>query len=44
MLLYPDPDDPEPEPVLTPITYNVTVDDFVPVENKDYEYDMTTNN
>ena len=34
----PDPSDPDvPEPVLTPITYNVTVDDFVPVANKDYK-------
>ena len=32
----PTPEDPtEPEPVLTPITYDVTVDDFVPVANED---------
>lgn len=32
----PDPSDPDvPEPVLTPITFNVTVDDFVPVANQD---------
>lgn len=34
----PDPEDPEdPTPVLVPITFDVTVDDFVPVENVDLE-------
>lgn len=31
----PEEDPDEPEPVLTPITFNVTVDDFVPVANQD---------
>lgn len=32
----PDPEDPnKPDPVLVPITFDVTVDDFVPVENED---------
>lgn len=37
----PDPDDPDPDPtpVLVPITFVVTVDDFVPVENQDIEMD-----
>lgn len=39
----PDPDDPEdpdkPTPVLVPITFVVTVDDFVPVQNQDIEMD-----
>lgn len=36
----PDPDDPDvPTPVLVPITFDVTVDDFVPVENQDIEMD-----
>lgn len=30
-----DPDPDTPTPVLLPITFNVTVDDFVPVENQD---------
>ena len=39
----PDPTDPEkPNPVLIPITFDVTVDDFVPVANQDIE--METNN
>lgn len=35
----PDPDDPDPKPtpVLVPITFEVTVDDFVPVGNQDIE-------
>ena len=38
----PDPTDPEkPNPVLIPITFDVTVDDFVPVANQDIE--METN-
>lgn len=37
----PDPDDPDPDPtpVLVPITFVVTVDDFVAVENQDIEMD-----
>lgn len=37
----PDPDDPDPKPtpVLVPITFEVTVDDFVPVGNQDIEMD-----
>lgn len=37
----PDPDDPDPDPtpVLVPITFVVTVDDFVPVQNQDIEMD-----
>lgn len=37
----PDPDDPDPDPtpVLVPITFVVTVDDFVPVENEDIPMD-----
>lgn len=37
----PDPDDPDPDPtpVLVPITFEVTVDDFVPMENQDIEMD-----
>lgn len=36
----PDPDDPDkPDPVLVPITFEVTVDDFVPVQNQDIEMD-----
>lgn len=36
----PDPDDPvKPDPVLVPITFVVTVDDFVPVENQNIEMD-----
>lgn len=37
----PDPDDPDPDPtpVLVPITFEVTVDDFVPVGNQDIEMD-----
>lgn len=31
----PVPPGPDPEPVLTPITFEVTVDDFVPVANQD---------
>lgn len=39
----PDPTDPnKPNPVLIPITFDVTVDDFVPVANQDIE--METNN
>lgn len=37
----PDPNDPDPKPtpVLVPITFEVTVDDFVPVGNQDIEMD-----
>lgn len=37
----PDPDDPDPKPtpVLVPITFEVTVDDFVPEGNQDIEMD-----
>jgi len=37
----PDPDDPDPKPtpVLVPITFEVTVDDFVPIGNQDIEMD-----
>ncbi len=36
----PDPDIPnDPTPVLVPITFNVTVDDFVPVNNEDIKMD-----
>ena len=36
----PDPDDPNiPDPVLVPITFEVTVDDFVPVSNEDINMD-----
>lgn len=36
----PDPENPDkPTPVLVPITFDVTVDDFVPVENQDIEMD-----
>lgn len=36
----PDPEDPDkPTPVLVPITFEVTVDDFVPVGNQDIEMD-----
>lgn len=37
----PDPDDPDPKPtpVLVPITFEVTVDDFVPMGNQDIEMD-----
>lgn len=37
----PDPDDPDPKPtpVLVPITFEVTVDDFVPIRNQDIEMD-----
>lgn len=37
----PDPDDPDPDPtpVLVPITFEVTVDDFVPMVNQDIEMD-----
>ena len=32
----------DPDPVLTPIKFEVTVDDFVPVANQDYNYNMGT--
>ena len=32
----------DPDPVLTPITFEVTVDDFVYVGNEDYKYNMGT--
>ena len=36
----PDPEDPDsPKPVLVPITFVVTVDDFVPVDNENIEMD-----
>lgn len=37
----PDPSDPTtPSPVLVPITFNITVDDFVPVANQDVEMEF----
>ena len=37
----PDPDDPDPDPtpVLVPITFEVTVDDFVPVTEEEVKMD-----
>lgn len=41
----PDPEDPDtPEPVLVPITFDVTVDDFVSVDNQNIEMDEPKNN
>lgn len=37
-----DPDDPDPDPEFVPITFNVTVDDFLTGENTDVDVDLPT--